>query len=523
VDGCPPVRWAAASDGASIAYQVFGDGPFDVLVIPPMAQNMELLWERPEHRRMFERMGRFARVVHFDKRGTGCSDRTVPVPGIDQHVDDARAVMDAAGVRRGVIYGLSEGGPMAVLFTATYPTRVAGLVLHASAARIIDRDAYPAEARERDRWGPDGRFTQWGTPDSTVLELMAPTGWADPAYRAWHRRYERHCATPSALRDLFELMDGLDVREALPSVSVPTLVLHVRNDPCIPVERARQTAAMIPGARLVEHDGIDHFPHVGDMDWWLLEVERFVTGREPTTLVSATTRTTQIRTFGRFEVERDGEVQPLAAWGSRQARVLCKRLAAAAGRPVPRDELIDLLWPDDDGDRARLSARLSVQLSTVRRLLDGGVIADRDSVRLDLTEVQLDLADFERAVVGDRVDEVLTIHHDVFLPEEAYAQWAIDRRDWARSMTIKVLRARIADAIRRGDDDTTIESLRRLLQLDAYDVDGHQRLIAALQRTGELGEARRARNRYQAAMDDLGIDPSALSEVRTRADSTPPA
>ena len=100
---------------------------------------------------------------------------------------------------------------------------------------------------------------------------MAPTGWADPAYRAWHRRYERHSATPSAFRDLFGLVDGIDVREVLPSVSVPTLVLHVRNDPVIPVQRARETAAMIPGARLVEHDGIDHFPHVGDIDWWLLE------------------------------------------------------------------------------------------------------------------------------------------------------------------------------------------------------------------------------------------------------------
>ena len=188
---------------------------------------------------------------------------------------------------------------------------------------------------------------------------------------------------------------------------------------------------------------------------------------------------------------------------------------------MPRDELIELLWPDDDGDRARLSARLSVQLSTVRRLLDGGVIADRDSVRLDLAEVHLDLADFERAVIDDHVDDLLTIHRDEFLPEEAYAQWAIDRRDWARSMTIKALRARAADATQEGDEATTIASLRRLLQLDEYDVDGHHGLIAALQRTGELGEAQRARNRYRAAMDHLGIDASVLSGAGNLTDPMP--
>ena len=506
--GFPPLRWATASDGASIAYQVFGDGPIDVVVIPPMAQNMELLWERSEHRRMFERVGSFARFVHFDKRGTGCSDRTVPVPGIDQHVDDARAVMDAAGVERGVLYGISEGGPMAVLFSVTYPARVAGLVLHATAARITETENYPAEQREQHRWGPDGLFTGWGTPECRALAFMGPSGWADPGYRTWHTRYQRHCATPSALRELLALSDTIDVRDLLPAVSVPTLVLHASGDPCVPIERARQTAAMIPGARFVEYDGVDHIPHIGDTERWLQEVERFVTGREPALRSPTWTGTTRIRTFGGFAVERDGETQPVAAWGSRQARLLCKRLAAAAGRPVRRDELIELMWPDDHGDRGRLSARLSVQLSTVRRLLDGGVIADRDTVRLDLAEVSLDLADFESAVLDDRADDVLAIHHGEFLPEDAYEQWAIERRDWARSMTINALRARAAAATRLGDDDGAIEALRRLLLLDGYDVDAHLGLIAAFQATGRLGEANRADDRYHAAMDDLGIEPT---------------
>jgi DNA-binding SARP family transcriptional activator len=392
-----------------------------------------------------------------------------------------------------------------VMFSVTYPARVAGLILHATAARITETENYPAELRERHRWGPDGLLTGWGTPDCRQLAFMGPSGWADPSYRAWHTRYQRHCATPTALRELMALTDTIDVRDLLASVAVPTLVLHVRDDPCIPVERARQTAAMIPGARFAEHDGADHIPHIGNTEWWLQEVERFVTGREPATRSPTWTGTTRIRTFGGFAVERDGETLPVAAWGSRQARLLRKRLAAAAGRPVRRDELIDLLWPDDDTDRARLSARLSVQLSTVRRLLDGGVIADRDSVRLDLGEVSLDLAEFERAALDDRTDDLLAIHDGEFLPEEAYEQWAIERRDWARSITINALRAHAADAT-APDHEDAIAALRRLLQLDGYDVEAHLALIASFQSSGRHGEAQSAADRYRAAMDDLGIE-----------------
>lgn len=152
----PATRWATASDGVSLAFQVFGDGPVDLVIIPPFARNVDLAWECPEMRRMLEQMGSFARVVHFDKRGTGCSDRTVAVAGLDQRVDDARAVMDAAGVGRCVLYGLSEGGPMAMLFATTYPARVSGLVLHATDARIVDLDAESPEEREQRRWGDGG-------------------------------------------------------------------------------------------------------------------------------------------------------------------------------------------------------------------------------------------------------------------------------------------------------------------------------------------------------------------------------
>lgn len=498
----PAIRWATASDGASIAFQTFGDGEVDLVIIPPFAQNIELSWERPEMRRVFTQLGSFARVVHFDKRGTGCSDRTLAVPGLDQRVDDARAVMDAAGVGRCVLYGLSEGGPMAIVFATTYPSRVAGLILHATDARIVDLDASTPEQREEWGWGEGGMFTDWGTPRSRVLPFLAPTAWADAPYRAWEPRYERHCATPAALRELVALSEEIDVRELLASVATPTLVLHARQDPIISIERVRETAATIPGARLVEHDGFDHFPHVGDTRWWMDEVERFVTGREPRAAAAAPALRppTHVRTFGGFDIERDGEVVPLAEWGSRRARKLCKRLATASGRPVPRDELIELLWPDADVDRQRLSARLSVLLSTVRRLLNGGVIADRDSIRLDLREVHLDLADFEQAVATGRLDEVIALHMDVFLPEEAYADWAIERREWARSMAIDALRRR---ASRPGHE---IADLRRVLDLDCYDVDAHVALIAALDAAGRSGDAQRSRERYAARMAELGVD-----------------
>ena len=321
----PPVRYATAVDGASLAYQCFGSGDVDVVIIPPFAQNIEIAWELPENRRMFERMGSFARITQFDKRGTGASDRTVPVPGLDQRVDDARAVMDAAGIERAVLCGLSEGGPMAILFAVTYPERVISLVLHATAAWITD-PAESFDARQR-RWrGVDHLIESWGTDECRTLRLLAPTGYADPAIRAWMPRYERQCATPSAIRELLELIDEIDVTAVLGDVRKPTLVMHRRGDPMIPFERARAMAEGIEGAELAAFDGVDHFPPVGDQDGWLATMERFVTGRQPSPRASpAPTVPTSIRTLGGFEVRRDGALAPLSAWGSRRARVLCKR------------------------------------------------------------------------------------------------------------------------------------------------------------------------------------------------------
>ena len=503
-----PIRYAHAG-AVSLAFQVFGAGERDVVVIPPMAHNIETMWERWEFRRVFEGMGRFCRVVHFDKRGTGASDRTVPVPTLDERVDDTRAVMDAAGLERCFMYGLSEGGPMAVLFAATYPERVAGLILHAAAARFVPVDESVEERAARreflERW-----VRGWGTEETTTLSLFAPAADADRSYRAWEPRFERQSASPAGMRDLVAMLEGIDVREVLPTLSVPTLVMSRRDDPMVPIARAREMAAAIPGARFVELDGADHYAHIGDVEQWLDAIEPFITGVELPIASRPNRRAasirTEVRTFGGFRVVRNGDDVALAAWGSRRARVLCKRLAASCGEPVPRDVLFELLWPDDP-DPSKLGARLSVQLSVVRRVLGGGVIADRDAVRLDLDTVALDIARFRAAVMAGRLAEAVAIHSGPFLPEDAYEPWTDPPRNRSRAAYLVALGGLADEAANLGDHVAVIDLMHRLLEADPYNSDGHRRLITALDSNGQHGEAQGARDRYSHSMRDLGITP----------------
>jgi DNA-binding SARP family transcriptional activator len=210
------------------------------------------------------------------------------------------------------------------------------------------------------------------------------------------------------------------------------------------------------------------------------------------------------RGAGGFIVIRDDVEVPLAAWGSRRSRLLCKRLAAAAGEPVPREALFELLWPDDP-DRSRLGARLSVQLSTVRRVLGGGVVADRDSVRLDLDAVSLDLARFGSAIAADRWGEAVAIHRGPFLPEDAYEPWAEPPRERARAAFVAAL-CTLADRASVEQDHATVIGLaQRLLETDPYDSSAHERLVEALEASGQHGEARQARHRYASRMHELGV------------------
>lgn len=460
-----------------------------------------MAWEWPEIRTMLERFGSFSRFIPFDKRGTGCSDRRSRVNAIDERVDDLRTVMDAAGVDRAHLFAASEGGPMAILFAATYPDRVLSLTLNGSYAGLIPADIPPSEMQAiRDRQAIVVR--QWGTPDSSIVDRFAPSLAVDPAFRTWHQKYERNAASTESLRELIELSNGMDVHEVLPTLDVPTLVLHRTGDRAVPIEYGRALAESIPGARLVELPGDDHFSYAGDLDPWMDEFERFVTGEvKPRTSMPPATERVTILTLGRFDIEVNGAAIPASAWGSRQARQLCKRLVAARGWPVTRDELIDMLWPDEH-DMTKLSARLSVQLSGVRRVLGGGVIADRQSVRLDLNEVSTDLEALHRATDDAAI---IAAYTGDFLPEDRYEDWATGVRDEARSRFAAAARRLANRSKSRGDHLRAAAVARRLVEIDRYDGESHQLLVRSLLAAHHTSDARRAHEAWAAAMGELDV------------------
>jgi pimeloyl-ACP methyl ester carboxylesterase/DNA-binding SARP family transcriptional activator len=505
-DGPSPIRFARV-DGVAIAYQTWGHGPVDVVAVPPLAQNIELAWERPEYQAFFARLGAFARVLHFDKRGTGASDRSARLPTIDQRVEDLVAVMDAAGLARAHLLGLSEGGPVAIALAATYPERVETLALFGSGARTVGDET--EEEREARRAGNRYFHRRWGTEDTVTLDVFAPSVADDPSYRAWEPRYERQSATPAALGELLDVAEAIDVRPLLGAISVPTLLLHRRDDRVVPVARARETAALLPGARLVELDGVDHFPHVGDVDGWVDHYERFVVGAVGPRRPARRHRDVRIATMGGFRVSIDGEPVPASAWGSRQARLVCKRLAVAVDRPVPREELADLLWPDEL-DPAKRSARLSVVLSNVRRVLGGGLVADRDAVRLDLGAVTVDLAAVHEAMAAGDDLALTAAHSGPILPEDAYEDWAIAARERVASAVVSARRrlATEAEAGERWDD--VVEHARAVLELDGFDERAHELLVLSLVAAGRRGEAQVAAERYRERMAELGVPPRDL-------------
>ena len=501
-----PIRFARV-DGAAIAYQMFGNGPTTVVTVPPMAQNIELLWERREFRSLFGRFATFARVLHFDKRGTGASDRAARMPTIDQRVEDLVAVMDAAGVGRAHLLGLSEGGPVAIALAATYPERVETLTLFGSGARMV------GDLTDEERETRHGRLRyfrdRWGTDESITLDLFAPSVAGDAGYREWEPRYERQSATPAALEEMLEMLEAIDVRPLLGSVTAPTLILHRRDDAVMPVAFARETAALLPSAHLVELDGSDHMAHVGDVDGWVDHYERFVAGTVSPRPAPRARHDVRITTMGGFRVSVGDEQVSSNAWGSRQARLVCKRLAVAVDRPVPRDELADLLWPDEL-DPVKRSARLSVVLSNIRRVLGGGLIADRDAVRLDLDMVDLDLAALHRAVTAGDDAAVAAAYAGPILPEDAYEDWASAARDRAASAAVSA-RRRLAGAAAEDEHwDDVVDHARAALDLDGFDERTHEMLVRALVSAGRRGEAQVAAERYRQRMTEIGVQPHDL-------------
>lgn len=269
-----PVTHYAKSGDVHIGYQVFGGGPVDLVLIPGFVSHIESYWEGPDFARWLLRLASFARVVMFDKRGTGLSDHVAELPTMDERMDDARAVMDAVGIERAALVGLSEGGPLAVLFAATYPERCRALVLYGSFARFSSWIPTP------EAWNAFfGYIDQaWGTGGS--LATFAPSHEHDPALRQWWGRCERLGASPAAAIALMRMNSQIDISDILSSVHVPTLVIHLTGDRTINVEGGRFLARHIAGARLLELPGDDHLFFVHEQTAAVMAdaIEEFLTG-----------------------------------------------------------------------------------------------------------------------------------------------------------------------------------------------------------------------------------------------------
>jgi len=267
----PTTRYAK-SEGIHVAYQEFGDGPINLVFVPGFVSHMDNYWTHPGVVRWFDRLGSFARVVMFDKRGTGLSDRVPDLPAMDQRMDDVRAVMDAVGFERAAVFGISGGGSLATLFAAHHPDRCEALIVYGAFARWTS--AISDEVVE-------GMFsyieTGWGTGAS--LPLFAPTSEGDVAFQEWWGRYERLGADPGAATALMRMNSQIDITEILPSIHVPTLVIHRAEDTLIDFDAGELLAERIPNARLVELPGSDHLPWVGDNPLGIIdEIEQFLTG-----------------------------------------------------------------------------------------------------------------------------------------------------------------------------------------------------------------------------------------------------
>jgi len=308
------------------------------------------------------------------------------------------------------------------------------------------------------------------------------------------------------------MVEAIDVRPLLGDIAVPVLLLHRSDDGVVPVARAREAAALLPGSRLVELAGADHMAHVGDVDEWVDHFERFVAGRVSSRSHEPARRAVRICTMGGFRVLVDGRPIAASAWGSRQARLVCKRLAVAVERPVPRDELAELLWPDEF-DPAKLSARLSVVLSNVRRVLGGGLRADRDAVALDLEDVELDLAVVQEAIARGDDAALAAAHTGPVLPEDAYEDWAIAARDRVASAVVGARRRLASAAAEEERWDDAIQHARGALDVDAFDELAHELLVRSLLAAGRRGEARVAADRYRERMGELGVEPRDLLEA----------
>jgi class 3 adenylate cyclase len=316
----------ARSGDVHIAYTVLGDGPIDLVYTNGIWSNLEALWEEPRWVRYAERLASFSRLIVFDMRGVGLSDRGGEPPFLELMVEDAGAVMDAASSETAALFGAGRAGVMAMLFAATHPERVRALVLYDTWAKNLRSDDHPYGATTAEDDAFVNRFVaEMGTAQN--LDLQAPSGLGDERFVRWWARFERLITSPAGFRELAEVRRNSDVRAVLPLIQAPTLVLHRAGDRIVPVDQGRYLGQAIPNARFVELAGDDHIPFVGDADAIVDEVQEFLTGARPipdTDRVLATVLFTDIV----------GSTERAAALGDRSWRELLQQHHA-----LVRDEL----------------------------------------------------------------------------------------------------------------------------------------------------------------------------------------
>src|SRR5579884_1171691 len=274
----PPATRYARSGDAHIAYQVVGEGPVDLVLVWGTMSHVEMMWEDPFSAYFLERLASFSRLILFDKRGCGLSDRVSGQPSLEQRMDDVRAVMEEVGSEQAAILGESEGGPMSMMFAATYPERTTALVLYGAFVRWVDETFEGAVRPEEFEAQVARSMANWGT--GQVIGWFGPTyaSFGEEMLREGGGRFEQAAFSPGAYGELMRLNAQLDARGIVGGIRVPALVLHRRDDQVVDVRQGRWLGQHIPGAKYVELEGNDHLPQVGDPEAIILQVQEFLTG-----------------------------------------------------------------------------------------------------------------------------------------------------------------------------------------------------------------------------------------------------
>jgi len=278
----PPTRYVK-SDDVHIAYQILGEGSLDLLLVPGFVSNVEAIWQMPESAAFLRRLASFCRLILFDKRGTGMSDRSSQIFTLEQRMHDVQAILDEIGSERAALFGASEGGPMSLLYAASYPERTSALILYGSYAKRTWAPDYPIGWKD-EQWESflDNLERNWGTPEGVSLSMWAASIARDQRAAERVTSYLRAAASPGAVVAIMKMNREIDVRHVLPAIRTPTLILHRTAERVSEIAHARYMAQHIPGAKLVELPGEDHVPWVGDQAALINQIQQFLTGMRHT-------------------------------------------------------------------------------------------------------------------------------------------------------------------------------------------------------------------------------------------------